>query len=176
MRNRLRILGGILTLVFTVSVAGAQNVTFPNDQREVDGFSALAIITTSENWLEIWRQPNDFDVKFDTPNTLLMEQTANIIVMFSNPMTEDGYANIFCDFQVEERDGSIQGSSDPTPCFTVKINGPIGNLYLAGFHLGFEGEGPADLGLHTFHIGVTDRIRDVRVPLTVSIEIVEAGS
>ncbi len=138
---------------------------------EADGFRVLTIITGDEDWREQWDTPPDVFPNFKTTSRLSSGDTATLLIFFSNAQTENSRAKISCDLHLARPDGT-ELNHGPALCGEGKIEGPPENLRLTGLEVNFEIDDDDPVGVWQFDIGVSDDLRGVRVPLSISVEVV----
>ena len=167
---------GIIALFFILQAVAGQPSRGDDSppylqQGSALGFGALAMITTSENWQQIWAQPSR-NVSFEFADSIPLGKKSYLLVLFSNPLLEGGQAKILCDFEFIAPDGSLVNKTEPSVCFESGLSGPLTDLYLTEHTGVVYGETNEEAGIYTVNVGVKDENRGIRILLTVQIEVV----
>jgi len=141
-------------------------------QGEVAGFWALAMVTDMADYLERWNTPRDTSPQYTSPEGgLFLGESGHLMVLFSTPgKNADGVSEILCDVVIANPDGTTT-TMPPTTCFKGALGGPATDLILTGLQIDTTVESSDPSGVLSFDIGVTDAVRDVRVPLHLELEI-----
>ncbi len=123
-----------------------------------------------DGWEAEWDTPPDHPPKFDTVCCMRNGEQATLLIFFANPATDKGEFDISCDLRIVRPDGSISAEQEDTACAFGMLTGPPENVRLTRTRVLALAE-PSDMrGTWMFEIGVTDRIRGVRIPLRVDLE------
>lgn len=142
---------------------------------EVDGFSAMVLVTPDLDWQEKWNTPPDTIPNFREASTIVRGETVAILPFLSGPRIVDGRIDTTVDLRILQPDGVPQVDQKAAPCLTGPV-GEIGaNVLLCQTSLGFFASPTDPLGEYQVEIVVRDRHRNVEVPLRARFQLVEAG-
>jgi hypothetical protein len=141
-------------------------------QKSVQGFGALLVVTPDEDWEEKWNTPPEVAPQFSGSSTVEIGGKLFILTMFTNPAVDDsGAADVVLDLEVKRPDGSTSTHAESALCFEGEFRGPPHNVSLCATVVGFVGEPTDPAGVWPVQVTVTDRIRNVSVPLSTKFEL-----
>ncbi len=145
-----------------------------HDSGTVAGFRAFALLTDNQNWQEKWNTPPETAVQFDNIGLVHLGETAILLIFFANPMLRNGVAEVECELKISKPDDEVE-DWHAVSCWAGGVDGPVENVRLAGLRIEVEVEPSDPSGVWIFGVGVRDVLRDVRVPLEVSLLVDNGG-
>ncbi|MGM9514821.1 hypothetical protein ACS5PK_11255 [Roseateles sp. DB2] len=136
------------------------------------GFSASLIITPDKDWQEKWNTPPETVPSFRTASEVSDGGELFILTFLSNPQLDaTGMTDVSCDFRVQRPDGSLSADEHGLPCFRVQLKTDPRHVYLSTASMVFVAE-PSDVrGTWRVEVTVTDRQRQVSIPLQSSFTL-----
>ncbi|WP_332848373.1 hypothetical protein [Massilia sp. S19_KUP03_FR1] len=167
-----------LALILTLAApAFAQHGTWIDDQgkaiaptearRAVNGFAGHLLITSDADWRAKWNTPAATVPHFTQKTTpVALGEQVFLLIFFANAMLgADGKANLTCDLDVMQPDGTSVVHHADTPCWHGPLLGGPQNLYMATPEISFKHD-PGDMaGKWTIAVTLKDKLRKTVLPL-----------
>lgn len=142
-------------------------------RKQVDGFSAMLLVTPDLDWAEKWNTPPDVIPHFREATEVERGGVVAILVFFSNPLLVDGHMDTAVNLRMTEPDGNMQLDAPDSPCYTGPYAGVPTNVLLCETSLGYRAD-PDDLsGEWIVDVVVKDRHRNVEIPLRTSFRVLD---
>ena len=140
------------------------------------GFTVIALVTTDQDWLRKWNTPTP-GVALNGTDTLRPGQKATLVVSFSNARSSGGRTELYCDVSVRHSVDQKQNQSmGPTLCYDGPAV-PPNLIALTNLQINIQGNSGSDPAETVrFDIRVTDKNGGGRVPVSLVIRFVSAGS
>jgi len=148
-----------------------QTAQASSNQKSVDGFSGLVLVTTDADWEAKWNTPPETHPEFHTVSTIRRGVTVFVLTFFTNPKLDgDGSAEIGCSIEIVRPDGAVSSKQEEVPCFKARLAIPQ-NTYLTGAVIKFVGDPEDPAGLWQFKVTIKDRVRNVALPLIAELTL-----
>ncbi|NKB29018.1 MAG: hypothetical protein GKR99_16285 [Rhodobacteraceae bacterium] len=146
----------------------------PAAQGEANGFRALAVITSDEDWLEKFQNAGADGPEFLLTPGIAIGKPARLLLFFAGAFPQDGKVNVLCYLRLYE-DDEVVHEVDTTQCSNADDPGDITRLMLADTTLVVTPE-EADAGkILRIEVEITDGFRSEVVPIEVSVFYGGAG-
>lgn len=144
-------------------------------RREVDGFSAMLLVTPDMDWQDKWDTPPDVIPHFREADRVARDERLAILVFYANPAVVDGRADVVLGLRVVQPDGNAQLHAPEAACFSGPLGGDLANVRLCETSLGYIAD-PDDLsGDWTVEVVVRDRLRGAEIPLRTRFRVLDPG-
>ena len=172
----------LLTLVLISGIAHAD--TEPSDteaapvpeteaQKSIAGFGGLVIVTADQDWEKKWKAPG-VGPHFLRTSSVKRGGELFILSMFTNPkVDEHRAANVTVDIDITRPDGSSATHSAGAKCYKGKLLGPPDHVFLCAPVVNFVGEKSDPAGTWSVRITITDKVREVSLPLATSFVLLD---
>jgi len=142
-------------------------------QKSVAGFGGLVIVTPDQDWEKKWKTPG-VPPHFLRASSVKRGGELFILTMFTNPkVDEHRVADVTVDIDVRRPDGSSATHSEGAKCYKGKLLGPPDHVFLCAPVVNFVGEKSDPAGTWSVRITITDKIREVSVPLATSFVLLD---
>lgn len=149
----------------------------PSESRkEVEGFSAMVLVTPDLDWQAKWNTPPDVIPEFRESDSVARGETVAILIFLSSPKIVDGAIDTKVDLRVIEPDGAPQADLKAEPCLTGPAKEIGANVLLCESSMLFFASPTDPVGEYTVEVVVRDLNRGVEVPLRTRFRMVEADS
>lgn len=144
-------------------------------RKEIDGFSAMLLVTPDMDWQDKWGTPPDVIPHFREADRVARDERLAILIFFANPAEVDGNAHTVLDLKVIQPNGEAQLAVQDVACFNGPLLGHPTSVRLCETSLGYIAD-PDDLsGQWRVEVVVKDRKRNVEIPLRTSFEVLDPG-
>ena len=144
-------------------------------RKQVDGFSAMLLVTPDMDWQDKWDTPPDVVPHFREADRVARDERLAILIFFANPAEVDGSAHTVLDLKVIQPDGKAQLAVEDVACFTGPLMGHPTSVRLCETSLGYIAD-PDDLsGQWRVEVVVKDRKRNVEIPLRTAFQVLDPG-
>jgi len=142
-------------------------------QKFVGGFGGLVIVTPDKDWEKKWKTP-EVPPHFLRTSKAKRGEELSILTMFTNPaQDEHRAANVTLDIDVTRPDGSSSTHTEGAKCYKGKLLGPPEHVFLCAPVVDFVGESSDPAGTWSVRITITDKVRNVSVPLATSFTLLD---
>lgn len=142
-------------------------------RKEVDGFSAMLLVTPDLDWAEKWDTPPDVIPHFREADQVERGEKLAILIFFANPLVVDGKVDAAVDLRVTQPDGNAQIDAPDASCYSGAFAANPSNVMLCETSLGYSAD-PDDLsGEWSVDVVVKDRHRKVEIPLRTSFRVLD---
>jgi hypothetical protein len=137
-------------------------------------FAGSLLVTTDENWEEIWNTPPETKPNFRRAEVVPYGKKIFVLVFFANPkLNEQGNANVQCDLQIVSPVGKSALVQKNVTCYAGKIKGDLYNLYLSYPVIAFSGDPGDPPGTWEVQVVLRDIVRGVELPLRTTFGLSE---
>jgi hypothetical protein len=166
-----------MTLGFTASSAqeaaqseakGQKIQLTPRVEGESNGFRAVALMTSDENWLEKFQNPGENGPEFNLAPRLEIGKPARLLIFFAGAFPAEGKLSILCGLRLTQ-DGEIVHQVDPETCSEAADPGDETSLLLADTTLVITPTEQDKGKVLKIEAVVTDGIRGEFVPLELTV-------
>lgn len=145
-------------------------------RNEVEGFSAMVLVTPDLDWQAKWNTPPDVTPNFRETDRVARGDTVAILVFLSGPKIVDGAIDTKVDLRVLQPDGVPQGDEKAAPCLTGPAKEIGANVLLCESSIAFFASPTDPVGEYTVEVVVHDLNRGVEAPLRTRFRLTEADS
>ena len=151
-----------------------RNVSNSDSQKSVEGFAGMLVATTDMDWKEKWQTPSEKGPRFNQVSSIRRGQPAAIMTFYSGPRPDaEGNINIACDIKLTTPDKKIVIDSKDVAIGGGRLHGNALNLRLSPAVIDFMGDATDPPGVWLFEITLTDKIRNVTIPLSLRLTLTE---
>ncbi len=138
----------------------------------INGFAGWILVTSDADWEKKWKTPSSTVPHFSEAKTVPKGKKVFLLMFFSNPQLDGGgRANVTCDVDIVQPDGSISSHNPDLVCFRGEIAGNPNNMYLSAPVVAFVGEPKDPAGLWLVRVTLKDNSRHVVLPLKTSFTL-----
>jgi len=142
--------------------------------KSINDFGGWLIVTPDLDWKEKWETPAETTPHFNTASKVNYGESLTILIFYANPKKgSSGFINILCDIKVTRPDGSHSINAKDVTCATGKLEGPAKSLRLSLPVIKYTGEENDLPGIWKVEVNLTDKIRNVNIPLKTQFELLE---
>ncbi len=143
------------------------------NQKSVEGFGGLVIVTPDADWEKKWATPADTTPHFNSIRDVKRGKEIFVLTFFANPkLTPEGKADVTCDIEIVKPDGTNSMQRSGVDCFKGALGNPL-NMQIVEPVIGFVGEPGDPAGEWMVRITLKDNVRNVSVPLKTSFVLVD---
>ncbi|HET7833269.1 MAG TPA: hypothetical protein VFK88_09945 [Gallionella sp.] len=148
--------------------------TGDKSSNSVDGFGALLILTSDQDWEAKWNTPADVMPNFTRAHSVRRSGALTLLILFANPKADQHNSiNVLCDIKATRPDGSISVNEANLVALKGELKGRPENVRLADPVIKFVGEPKDPLGEWIIEVTVKDMVRGVSVPIKTSFILEE---
>jgi hypothetical protein len=134
--------------------------------KSIKGFGGWLMVTPDADWKEKWNTSPDTAPNFRGASTVEYGKRLTILTFYSNPKTDvSGTIQVLCDIKLTRPDGSVPVDTKGLDCASGKLQGGPRNVRLTSAVIDFIGEDGDPPGVWRVEINLTDKNRNVTVPL-----------
>lgn len=134
--------------------------------KSIKGFGGWLIVTPDTDWEAKWNTSPDSTPTFHGVSAVEYGVPLTILTFFTNPKPDsDSNIQVYCDIKLIRPDGSVPVDTKGIDCASGKLQGSPRNLRLTAAVIKFIGEDGDPSGTWRVEINLTDKNRDVSVPL-----------
>lgn len=144
-------------------------------RKQVDGFSAMLLVTPDMDWQDKWDTPPDVIPHFREADRVARDERLAILIFFANPAVVDGKVDTGVSLKVIQPDGTVQLDAEDAACLAGTLQGDPMNVRMCETSLGYIAD-PDDLsGEWRVEVVVKDRLRNVEIPLQTRFQVLDPG-
>lgn len=172
-----KVIGAVLAGALMIGSTGGGSAEECNCGKtgNVDGFHAVTVLTGDADWEEKWQTiPSEEGVRFGEVTALRDGERAWLLTFFANPEIKEGRFEVLCDLKITRANGT-EVMQPQYPCASEVLMGKVDNVRLTSLIVEVVAEPSDPKGIWTAELGVTDAHRGVRVPLSLSFEMLAGG-
>ena len=145
-----------------------------DSKKSINDFGGWLMVTPDADWKEKWETPAETIPHFNTASKLNYGEVVTILIFYANPKTDDtGLINILCDIKITRPDGNHSIDAKGVKCADGKLEGPAKSLRLSLPIIKFTGEEQDLPGIWKVEVNLTDKIRNVSIPLKTQFKLLK---
>lgn len=134
--------------------------------KSIKGFGGWLMVTRDTDWKAKWETPTETAPAFHGASKVEYGERLAILTFYSNPKTDAGGAiHILCDIKLTRPDGSVPVDTKGIDCASGILQGAPRNTRLTAAVIDFIGEDGDPPGVWRVEVNLTDKNRNVNVPL-----------
>lgn len=134
--------------------------------KSIKGFGGWLMVTRDTDWKAKWDTSPETAPEFHGASEVEYGDRLAILTFYSNPKTDAGGAfQVLCDIKLTRPDGSVPVDTKGVDCASGKLQGDPRNTRLTAAVIDFIGEDGDPPGVWRVEVNLTDRNRNVTVPL-----------
>ena len=152
--------------------AHGQPVPETEARQSKNGLAGFLLVTPDANWREKWDTPANAVPHFNEAKTVERGQQVFVLIFFSNPKKgSDGRADLTCDLDAVQPDGSVSSHQENAVCYQGELQGDTHAMYLATPVIGFTGDANDPAGTWTVRVSLKDNVSKTVLPLKTSFTL-----
>lgn len=134
--------------------------------KSIKGFGGWLMVTPDTDWEAKWNTSPDSTPTFRGASSVDYGVPLTILTFYTNPKPDaDNKIQVYCDIKLIRPDGSVPVDTKGIDCASGKLQGGPRNLRLTAAVIKFIGEDGDAPGIWRVEINLTDKNRNVTVPL-----------
>ena len=138
------------------------------------GFGGWLFVTPDPDWKEKWNTAPEAIPEFHGAANVEYGKRLTVLTFFSNPQPDaNGAINVLCDIKLTKPDGSVPVDTKGVDCASGKLQGSPRNVRLTSAVVEFVGEKDDPPGVWRVEINLTDKNRNVTMPLKTEFTLVK---
>jgi len=137
-----------------------------DNMKSIKGFGGWLIITPDKDWAEKWETPSHTTPYFSEAKTVEYGQNLTILTFYINPLVDkSGNVNIICGIKITRPDNTVSIDNQNIKCINGKFPGNPRSVYLSPIVIKYSGEAGDPPGKWKVEVSLTDKNRNVNIPL-----------
>lgn len=137
-----------------------------DSMKSIKGFGGWLMTTSDPDWKEKWNTSPETVPEFHGASQVDYGKRLTILTFYSNPQVDAaGGIEVLCDIKLMRPDGSVPVEQKGIECASGKLQGNPLNTRLTAAVIDFIGEDGDPPGVWRVEVTMTDKVRNVTVPL-----------
>jgi hypothetical protein len=143
-------------------------------RKSAQGFGGWMIVTPDADWKEKWNTSPETIPRFRTATEVEYGGHLSLLTFFANPQPDaGGEIKVLCDIKITRPDGSVPVDRKGVECASGKLQGDPRNMRLTSAVIEFIGEKGDPPGVWRAEVTLTDKNRNVSMPLRAEFTLVK---
>jgi hypothetical protein len=141
-------------------------------RRSKNDFAGWLLVTSDQDWQERWEKPTGPAPSFTEAKTATVGERLFTLIIFGNPeLDTNRSASIRCDIRVTRPNGTRSIDAKDIVCFSGRIDGNPGALFLSQPIIAYVGEPKDPKGEWIVEVRLQDVIRKTHLDLKTSFNL-----